>query len=134
MVDVDHFKPYNDTHGHQEGDECLIAIVNALKDALPRPVDFVARYGGEEFAIVLPGAGRNTASDIAKLLRAAVQKLAIPHGATGGIVTVSIGFATFAAEADNITPDELVRRADMALYQAKHSGRDTAREFERVAA
>lgn len=134
MLDVDHFKTYNDTHGHQMGDECLMEIVGALKTALRRPVDFLARYGGEEFVVVLPGSGREAAMRIAESLRLAVQNLAIPHHGTGGIVTISLGFATFNARDESITPEELVSRADFALYQAKHNGRDTAREFELLAA
>jgi diguanylate cyclase (GGDEF)-like protein len=134
MLDVDHFKKYNDTHGHQMGDECLIDIAGALKTALRRPADFLARYGGEEFAVVLPDTGREAAMQIAESLRLAVQNLAIPHEGTGGIVTISIGFATCRPATDSLSPEELLRRADLALYQAKHNGRDTAREFELEAA
>jgi diguanylate cyclase (GGDEF)-like protein len=134
MLDVDHFKKYNDTHGHQMGDECLIDIAGALKTALRRPADFLARYGGEEFAVVLPDTGREAVMEIAESLRLAVQNLAIPHEGTGGIVTISIGFATCSPATDSLSPEELLRRADLALYQAKHNGRDTAREFELEAA
>jgi len=130
MIDVDHFKSYNDIHGHQTGDECLIGITGAIRDILRRPTDFLARYGGEEFAVVLPGTGREGAAQLIAALRRAVRNLKLPPAASGGPVTISLGVATFDPGTDSFAAEELIRRADIALYQAKHSGRDTAREFE----
>jgi len=130
MIDVDHFKSYNDIHGHQAGDECLIGIVGAIKNILRRPTDFLARYGGEEFVVVLPGTGRDGAAQLIAALRRAVRSLNLPPAASGGAVTVSLGVATFDPLSDSFAPEELIRRADLALYQAKRGGRDTAREFE----
>jgi len=130
MIDVDHFKSYNDIHGHQTGDACLIGITGAIKDILRRPTDFLARYGGEEFAVVLPGTGREGAAQLIAALRGAVRNLNLPQAASGGPVTISLGVATFHPGTDTFAPEELIRRADIALYQAKHSGRDAVREFE----
>jgi len=130
MVDVDHFKTFNDVHGHQMGDECLIAMVRALHTAIKRPGDFVARYGGEEFAVVLPGTDAAGAAAVAEVVRQAVRRLAIARDKSGlSLVTVSCGIATLDPKFDNFDGDELVRRADEALYQAKESGRDRARVF-----
>ncbi len=123
MIDVDHFKTYNDICGHQMGDECLIAIVGALQTALRRPGDFVARYGGEEFVAVLPRTGPHGAMAQAEAARAAVAALRLSRGG-GDIVTVSIGIATSDPAADTATPEELIHRADIALYKAKNTGRD----------
>jgi len=130
MIDVDHFKAYNDLHGHQAGDECLIGIVGAIKNILRRPADFLARYGGEEFVVVLPGTGREGAAQLIAALRPAVRSLKLPPAASGGQVTVSLGVATFDPLRDSFAPEELLRRADLALYQAKRGGRDAVREFE----
>jgi diguanylate cyclase (GGDEF)-like protein len=110
MVDLDHFKAYNDTHGHPAGDRLLRAAAAAWTQRL-RSSDVLARYGGEEFAIVLPGCGPQAAAEVAAGLRAA-----LPHGAT-----CSIGVAAWDGVED---PDALVARADGALYRAKSAGRD----------
>jgi diguanylate cyclase (GGDEF)-like protein len=125
MIDVDHFKAYNDICGHQMGDECLIAIVGALQTALRRPGDFVARYGGEEFVAVLPRTGAQGAMAQAEAARAAVAALRLSHGAGGfGTVTVSIGIASSDPATERTTPEDLLQRADIALYDAKNTGRD----------
>jgi diguanylate cyclase (GGDEF)-like protein len=130
MIDVDHFKLYNDIHGHQTGDACLIGIVGGIMDVLRRPTDFVVRYGGEEFAVVLPGTGRDGAAQMIAEIRCAVRRLELPAAASGGPVTISLGVATFDPRLDLIAPEELIRRADLALYTAKRSGRDAVCEFE----
>jgi diguanylate cyclase (GGDEF)-like protein len=131
LLDVDHFKSYNDIRGHQRGDECLVAMVGAIRRVIRRPADFIARYGGEEFAIVLPGAGGAGAVQIAEAVRAEILALGLAHGDSSlGRVTVSLGVATFDPACDNFDDAELVRRADLALYQAKHAGRDMARLFQ----
>jgi diguanylate cyclase (GGDEF)-like protein len=130
MIDVDHFKAYNDLRGHQMGDQCLIAIVGALHAAVRRPADFIARYGGEEFAVVLPGTNAAGAARLAQAIREAVRGSALSaDDGEGALVTVSAGIATFDARFDVFTGEELIRRADEALYQAKAGGRDTYRVF-----
>jgi diguanylate cyclase (GGDEF)-like protein/PAS domain S-box-containing protein len=120
MLDIDHFKSINDRHGHPAGDAVLRALVQACKAAL-RSVDTVARWGGEEFLLVLPGTGSAAAMSVAERLRAeiAAMRVAIPGGASISL-TASIGVA----EPDGGDPNELLRRADTALYAAKTAGRN----------
>lgn len=126
MLDVDHFKQYNDLQGHQEGDECLRAIAREIQANVRRPSDLAARYGGEEFAIILPETDPQGAATVMRNILAAVHRLAIRHpspSAENGIVTVSIGGATMTptlAEKASL----LVYQADQALYEAKSNGRD----------
>jgi diguanylate cyclase (GGDEF)-like protein len=122
MIDVDHFKRINDTHGHGEGDRVLVAVACALAGAL-RQSDMLARFGGEEFAVLLPGAGDPVAHAVAERLRAAVAStpLALQGGQTPERVTVSLGLAFLRAGDD---PTQLLGRADRALYRAKAAGRD----------
>lgn len=125
LIDVDHFKQYNDTYGHQKGDECLKAIAASLSRAAFRPSDLIARYGGEEFAVLLPGVDEEGARVVAARTRDAVNTLGIAHrGGEGGLVTVSIGISSLSAQ-EMMTPEELVANADRALYQAKRIGRDS---------
>lgn len=123
MIDVDHFKDYNDAAGHPAGDECLRAVAGAIQKALRRPVDFVARYGGEEFAVILPATALPGARERAEEIRRGVRRLGITHpGFTkGDSVTVSVGVG---GQTPPVSPEELVRRADEALYRAKETGRD----------
>ncbi|MFK8016020.1 MAG: diguanylate cyclase [Gammaproteobacteria bacterium] len=124
MIDIDHFKKFNDTAGHQAGDRCLTLVAQTLQRTV-RTEDFVARYGGEEFAVVLTGNDVNHMWLIAGRLQAAVRKLALPHPGLpdGAIVTMSAGFAA-AEPATGDNPEQLIRRADEALYRAKEEGRD----------
>jgi diguanylate cyclase (GGDEF)-like protein len=124
LCDIDFFKLYNDTYGHQGGDECLRQVAKALCMAV-RKSDFVARYGGEEFAIVLPNTNLATAQDVAERIVIQVRAMRIPHMASniGGYVTLSCGVASMASGPTCPWP-ELIARADKALYQAKHEGRD----------
>ncbi|MEX5636434.1 diguanylate cyclase [Parafrankia sp. FMc2] len=123
MVDIDHFKLYNDHFGHTAGDRCLRQVAACL-GAGTRATDLAARYGGEEFVIVMPGANADTAAHIAYRLRSAVADLAEPHPlAVDHIVTVSIGVAAVIPTSDD-DPTTLVELADTALYQAKNSGRN----------
>jgi diguanylate cyclase (GGDEF)-like protein len=124
FVDVDHFKLYNDTHGHQAGDAVLRAIAHALRHLPLREADLVARYGGEEFVIVLPGTPLAGAVAVAERALAAIRALGIPHHASPkGSVSVSIGVASSRPDRDE-HPDGLIASADAALYRAKADGRD----------
>jgi len=124
MIDIDNFKLYNDSYGHQTGDACLQRVANTLNDSSRRATDLVARYGGEEFAIVLPGATIAIAMEMAERARAAIAGLEEPHAkSSSGIVTVSIGVAACVPSSTALAP-ELVSLADEALYQAKRRGRN----------
>jgi diguanylate cyclase (GGDEF)-like protein len=124
MIDVDHFKLYNDNYGHLEGDHCLRIIGDALAAASSHKAAFAARYGGEEFVLLLPDTNLGTALEIANRLRGAVAALAIGHRfAPCGHVTVSIGVACLTPSAEE-TPQALIEAADASLYAAKRNGRD----------
>jgi diguanylate cyclase (GGDEF)-like protein len=125
MIDIDHFKSFNDTCGHQAGDACLRAIAGILHNDMSRPHDLIARYGGEEFACLLPDTDLEGAWVKAEQLRHAVQSLGIPHeaSATAPVVTISVGLETF-IPTDELTPERLVATADDQLYKAKHAGRN----------
>lgn len=125
MIDIDHFKQFNDTYGHQAGDSALQAIAKVLKDDMGRPHDLIARYGGEEFVCVLPGTDLAGAQIMAEQLRHAVQALGIIHSASSSasVVTISLGLALI-IPTDELTPDRLLAAADAQLYKAKHSGRN----------
>lgn len=128
LIDVDHFKDYNDNYGHQGGDECLRKVAFALGAALKRPSDIVARYGGEEFGVVIPATSIDGGAMIADALCKSVAALRIPHAfsATAPYVTVSIGVATIQPQPGDST-DSLIRLADDALYAAKAGGRNQFR-------
>lgn len=124
MLDVDHFKKFNDRYGHQAGDACLIRVAGALAGGTRRASDLAARYGGEEFSIVLPNTGAHEAQRLGEALRGAVEALDIPHaGAAAGVVTISVGVALL-LEGGSADPDTLMRVADAALYRAKGAGRN----------
>jgi len=124
FIDVDYFKAYNDFHGHRAGDDCLAAVGKALGRSLQRPADLAARYGGDEFVVLLPDTYTDGALDVARRLLAAVAELDIPHGASPfGRVTLSIGVAQLVPSPDR-TFQELLERADHALYAAKQAGRN----------
>ncbi len=126
MIDIDHFKAYNDRYGHQAGDRCLRDVAHAIRRAAgSRPRDCVARYGGEEMVAILPGADRTGGEQAARAILAEVAALAIPHerSMTQPQVTVSIGVAAMRPERDS-SHDLIVRIADRALYLAKEQGRN----------
>ena len=124
MIDVDHFKAYNDMHGHPAGDFVLKEVARIFKDNL-REVDVVARYGGEEFAVVLLDTPKGAAGLVAEKLRLAVLEQDFPHAAESqpeGRMTISIGVSSFPD--DGLSPAELIETADLALYEAKRRGRN----------
>lgn len=125
LLDLDHFKAYNDHYGHQAGDDCLRAVAAAMKARLGRPADLLARYGGEEFVCLLPETPLDGALAKADDLGRAVQELAIAHAAaaTAPVVTISRGVAAMLPEQGH-EPAELLQRADAMLYAAKHAGRN----------
>lgn len=125
MIDVDHFKRYNDTYGHQAGDACLRAVAKAAASGLARSTDLLARYGGEELAVVLPNTDLAGAQQVATDICQRVEKLRIPHtgSATAAHVTVSIGVASIQPPRVS-SADRLVATADHALYEAKKQGRN----------
>ncbi len=128
MIDIDHFKRFNDTYGHAAGDECLKAVAAALAATLQRPCEFVARYGGEEFMAVLPETPHAGLLLMAERLRAAVEALDIPHATspTAGHVTVSLGAASLVRVERDANLSTLCQAADQALYEAKAQGRNRA--------
>src|SRR5689334_4124593 len=128
MIDVDHFKLYNDTYGHPEGDACLTRIGETLAGIAADTMGFAGRYGGEEFCLLLPNTSPQKALEIGETVRATVQGLALPHITSSyGRVTVSVGVAATLPN-DAQTPGDLIEAADAALYAAKHRGRNTVVE------
>jgi diguanylate cyclase (GGDEF)-like protein len=128
LIDVDHFKAFNDRFGHPAGDACLRAIVRAVHGAGLRPSDFVARYGGEEFVVILPSCDIAGAAVVAERVRRQVETLhECDETPLPAPVSVSIGLAAM-CDARDSTPADLLRAADLALYDAKHGGRNQVRE------
>lgn len=125
MIDVDHFKQYNDHYGHPAGDDCLLEIANVLRDIFRRETDIVVRLGGEEFLVVLLDVDLGEATRLAEAMRSMLQAVGVPHegSPTAEVVTVSIGVAT-AAPGTPIDLDSLLSCADAALYQCKAEGRN----------
>ncbi len=128
IVDVDNFKAYNDAYGHQSGDQCLQAICKVLHATLRRPADLAARLGGEEFVALLPKTSAEGAVRMAEALRSAVKGLNLIHtGSDLGMVTISVGVAAQVPGRELKRAEDLLRRADKALYVAKAGGRDQVR-------
>ena len=128
MIDVDHFKLFNDTYGHPEGDACLSRIGETLAAIAADTMGFAGRYGGEEFCLLLPNSDAARALEVGEIVRAAVQDLAMPHATSSHqTVTVSVGVA---GTRPSITqqPGDLIEAADAALYAAKHRGRNAVVE------
>ena len=127
MIDVDHFKPYNDIYGHLQGDHCLKKISAEIAGVIHRPRDFVSRFGGEEFILLLPATQIEGAIRIAEQIHLRIRELNIPHRAEGteDRITVSIGGAAASPRKDS-DPEDFLREIDRALYQAKHQGRNTS--------
>ena len=125
FVDIDHFKRFNDTYGHQTGDECLRRVAAAMASILQRPTDFLARYGGEEFVAIVADCGLADAAALAERLRAKVESLEIPHGASdvSSFVTITIGVCVRIPN-ETTSTDDLIGCADQALYEGKRLGRN----------
>ena len=123
MVDIDHFKALNDTHGHVMGDNALREVANCLQRSFLRKEDFVARYGGEEFSILVLDCDEAGAERLTQRVLEAIRQISIPAGASPIRPTVSVGLA-WLQRGD--TPATWIDRADAALYRAKHSGRNRA--------
>lgn len=128
ICDIDYFKQYNDTYGHQQGDKCLRQVANSIKKTSARGEDLVARYGGEEFAVILPNTNEEQASKIAEKIRARVHDLDLSHKTSevSDHVSVSLGFACVIPDSGT-TMSDLIEDADRALYRAKREGRNRVR-------
>jgi diguanylate cyclase (GGDEF)-like protein len=125
LIDIDHFKKFNDHYGHGAGDDCLRIVAHTISSIIKRPGDLAARYGGEEFAIILPDTDEKGASIVAEAMRLAVDALKLPHAMSmvADNVTVSIGVAGRTPQHDQNEKD-LINSADRALYLAKEAGRN----------
>jgi diguanylate cyclase (GGDEF)-like protein len=125
LCDIDFFKTYNDTYGHQAGDNCLQQVAKAISFAVKRPADLVARYGGEEFAVILPTTDAEGAVQIAEEIRSKIQVLQIAHASSkvSKYVTLSLGVVSTIPCHESF-PAALIAAADKSLYQAKAEGRD----------
>lgn len=130
LGDIDFFKLYNDTYGHQAGDECLKAVAAVLTLAAKQQPDLVARYGGEEFAILLPNTNAESALQVAEEIRLEIAALKIVHepSTVSQYITMSLGVASTIPES-NLNPAALISLADKALYQAKNEGRDRVSSY-----
>ena len=125
LCDIDYFKSFNDTYGHQAGDVCLRRVAKAIESAVKRNTDLVARYGGEEFAIILPNTNEAGVQQVAKEIQKAVETLSVPHSQSdvSECITLSLGLSSISCT-QNAHPDMLVASADQGLYQAKYNGRN----------
>jgi diguanylate cyclase (GGDEF)-like protein/PAS domain S-box-containing protein len=128
MLDLDHFKRFNDRYGHQVGDDCLRAVAAVVRETV-RATDIACRYGGEEITVILPGTGSDAALQIGEAVRGAVEALHIPHDTSpaGNRLTASIGAATAtsAHDGERQMPERLLAAANRALYEAKDHGRNS---------
>jgi diguanylate cyclase (GGDEF)-like protein len=125
MVDIDHFKEYNDHYGHPAGDLCLVDVAQAMHHALSRPGDVVARIGGEEFAFLLPQTDLSGAIAVAEQIRERILALNLPHAASAVASQVTLSFGVSSSELASVSsPAELIRASDIALYEAKRCGRN----------
>jgi diguanylate cyclase (GGDEF)-like protein len=132
MIDTDLFKPFNDTYGHQRGDDCLIRIANTLRNGLKRPGDMAARYGGDEFMLLIPGSDAQGVAELAEALRARIEAMEFfsEGSATDEAITVSLGVVT-GYPTRGFSSGDLIAAADAALYQAKEAGRNQVALFQK---
>jgi diguanylate cyclase (GGDEF)-like protein len=130
MADIDYFKEYNDTYGHQEGDECIKRVATIFKHAATRVSDIAVRYGGEEFLLLLPNTDDVGADKVAAILFELLREMAIPHSASlaGEYVTISAGVATVIPDGKT-TEDLIINMADKALYASKLHGKNQFTHF-----
>jgi len=128
MIDIDNFKAYNDTYGHQQGDQCLKEVASVLTENTKRAADFAARYGGEEFAVILPDTAKKGAVKIAEDIRKEIMELELEHenSITADCVTVSLGVSSICTdqEIDQQLVNSFIDKSDQALYQAKENGKN----------
>lgn len=125
MIDIDHFKPYNDIYGHPAGDDCLRQVAQVIQSVPQRPGDLVARYGGEEFVVLLPNTDETGAAAVAETIRTEIIDHALIHrGSPTGRITITCGVAALHPARNHFDPNELLKFADQALYQAKNDGRN----------
>ena len=127
LIDIDHFKAVNDTHGHLAGDQCLVWVSEHIKQSLKRSSDMAFRYGGEEFCLILPDTDGKGAVAVAEALRKNIAKQACVYKDVSIPLTISNGIFTYLQQA-NILPEQIFESADKALYQAKHDGRNQTQE------
>ena len=124
LIDIDHFKKFNDSYGHQTGDDVLRVVAKKIKDNVRKGIDIAARYGGEELTVIMPETDSNGAMILAERIRLAIEKTDLdnPTGKAPLKVTVSMGVSTFPDQA--VTAMELVEKADISLYKSKANGRN----------
>lgn len=130
MIDIDHFKAYNDFYGHGSGDECLKKVAKRLSEIIKRPNDMIARYGGEEFVCLLPATDLEGAKNLADDMRRAIISLSIPHekSTTADYVTISLGVSSIIPQKD-ASSEILLKQADKALYMAKKESRNISKTY-----
>lgn len=129
IIDIDHFKVVNDSYGHLAGDQCLVWLSNHLKKSLKRGSDMAFRYGGEEFCVILPDTDSKGAMALAEALRKNIESQACTHKEFKISLTISSGIFTYIQQ-DDVKPEQIFTRADKALYDAKHNGRNQIRIYK----
>lgn len=129
IIDIDHFKQVNDTHGHLAGDQCLAWLSMHLKQSLKRSSDMAFRYGGEEFCMILPDTDEKGAISLAEALRKNIEQQVCTHNDIQIQLTISSGIFTYIQQSD-VQPEQIFTRADKALYEAKHNGRNQAQVYK----
>ncbi len=126
IIDIDYFKKYNDTYGHNAGDKALVSVSESIKKSLHRGGDFAFRLGGEEFGIIFSGLNKEQSLEFAEQIRANIEELNIPHSnsAVSSHITISLGLVVIDFAEDNVDENGFYTMADSALYKAKESGRN----------
>jgi diguanylate cyclase (GGDEF)-like protein len=129
IIDIDYFKAVNDSYGHLAGDYCLVWLSNHIKQNLKRSSDKAFRYGGEEFCLILPDTDEKGAMTLAEALRKHIEQQTCTHNDIQIPLTISSGIFTYLQQ-DDVQPEQIFKRADKALYQAKHNGRNQAQVYK----